>query len=88
MALTERKEIDKIELVTSERIMQVREAVIVERDGVEIARGFSRRVIETDAEDDPNEAEEIRALRAVVHTPERKAARASIRADNSPRQEK
>ena len=42
MALTERFENDKIEIVGSYKIIQVRRADIVERDGVEIARTFHR----------------------------------------------
>ena len=40
MALTERFENDKIEVVTPFKHVQVRRATIVERDGVEIARTF------------------------------------------------
>ena len=46
MALTERNENDKIEVVTPFKHVQVRRATIVERDGVEIARTFQRRVLE------------------------------------------
>ena len=46
MALTERNENDKIEVVTQFKHVQVRRATIVERDGVEIARTFQRRVLE------------------------------------------
>ena len=42
MALTERFEYDKIEIVGPYNIIQVRRADIVERDGVEIARSFTR----------------------------------------------
>ena len=41
MALTERSEYDKIEVVGPYKAVQVRRADIVERDGVEIARNFS-----------------------------------------------
>ena len=46
MALTERFENDKIEVVTPFKHVQVRRATIVERDGVEIARTFQRHVLE------------------------------------------
>ena len=46
MAITERFENDKIEVVGSYKIIQVRRADIVERDGVEIARTFQRRSLE------------------------------------------
>ena len=45
MALTERFENDKIEVVGQYKIVQVRRADIVERDGVEIARTFHRHIL-------------------------------------------
>ena len=45
MALTERFENDKIEIVGQYKAVQVRRADIVERDGVEIARTFRRHVL-------------------------------------------
>ena len=45
MALTERFENDKIEVVGQYKTIQVRRADIVERDGVEIARTFHRHVL-------------------------------------------
>ncbi len=45
MALTERCENDKIEIVGQYKAIQVRRADIVERDGVEIARTFHRHVL-------------------------------------------
>ena len=46
MALTERFENDKIEVVGQYKAVQVRRADIVERDGVEIARSFHRHVLQ------------------------------------------
>ena len=45
MALTERSENDKIEVVGTFKAVQVRRADIVERDGVEIARTFHRHAL-------------------------------------------
>ena len=45
MALTERFENDKIEVVGPYKAVQVRRADIVERDGVEIARSFHRHTL-------------------------------------------
>ena len=45
MALTERFENDKIEVVGTYKAVQVRRANIVERDGVEIARSFHRHAL-------------------------------------------
>ena len=46
MALTERFENDKIEVVGQYKTIQVRRADIVERDGVEIARSFHRNSLQ------------------------------------------
>ena len=45
MALTERFENDKIEVVGTYKAVQVRRADIIEKDGVEIARSFHRHVL-------------------------------------------
>lgn len=45
MALIERFENDKIEVVGSQKIVQVRTANIIEKDGVEIARSHHRHVL-------------------------------------------
>ena len=45
MALTERFENDKIEVVGSYKTVQVRKATVIERDGVEISRSFKRHVL-------------------------------------------
>ena len=45
MALTERFENDKIEVVGSYKLVQVRKATVIERDGVEINRSFHRHVL-------------------------------------------
>ena len=46
MALTERFENDKIEVVGQYKTVQVRRATVIERDGVEINRSFHRRVLD------------------------------------------
>ena len=46
MALTERTENDKIEVVGKYKTVQVRQATIIEKDGVEVARTFHRRSLE------------------------------------------
>ena len=45
MALTERFENDKIQIVGTYKAVQVRKANIIERDGVEISRSFNRHVL-------------------------------------------
>ena len=46
MALTEKFENDKIEVVGQYKIVQVRRATVIERDGVEITRSFHRHVLD------------------------------------------
>ena len=45
MALTERFENDKIEVVGPYKAVQVRKATIIEKDGVEISRSFHRHAL-------------------------------------------
>ena len=45
MALTERCENDKIEVVGQYKVVQVRCATVIERDGVEVTRSFHRHVL-------------------------------------------
>jgi len=45
MALTERFENDKIEVVGTFKAVQVRKANIIEKDGVEISRTFERHAL-------------------------------------------
>ena len=46
MALTERFENDKIEVVGTYKVVQVRRAEVIEKNGVEIARSFHRHALE------------------------------------------
>ena len=46
MALTERCENDKIEVVGQYKAVQVRCATVIERDGVEVTRSFHRHVLQ------------------------------------------
>ncbi len=73
MALTERTEQDKIGIVSAHKFIQVRTATIIERDGVEISRSFSRHVVAPDA-DITGESAEVQRIAAAVHTQEVKDA--------------
>ena len=42
MALSESIEYDKIEVVTAYKIVQVRKATVINKDGVELTRSFER----------------------------------------------
>ena len=67
MALTERTEEDKIEVVGTFKHVQVRTATVIKRDGVEISRTFSRHVVAPDA-DITGESTEVQAICTAVHT--------------------
>jgi hypothetical protein len=67
MALTERTEQDKIEVVGQFKHVQVRTATVIERDGVEISRSFHRHVLAPDA-DITGESTEVQAICNAVHT--------------------
>jgi hypothetical protein len=66
--LTERTVEDKIEIVGDYKHVQVRTATVIERDGVEISRSFSRHVVAPDASDITGESAEVQAIAAAVHT--------------------
>ena len=76
MALTERTEIDKYEIVGQFKHIQCRHVTIIERDGVEISRSFHRHVIAPN-DDTSGEPAEVQALAALLHTDEVKAAYAA-----------
>jgi len=52
MALTERNENDKIEIVGPYKTVQVRKANIIEKDGIEISRSFQRHSLMAGTIDD------------------------------------
>ena len=54
MALTERFENDKIEVVGTYKAVQVRKATIIEKDGVEISRSFNRHMLQCGDLDESN----------------------------------
>ena len=76
MAITERTEIDKYEIVGQFKHIQCRHATIIERDGVEISRSFHRHVIAPDS-DVSGEPQEVQDLAALLHTQEVKDAYAA-----------
>jgi hypothetical protein len=67
MALAERTEQDKIEVVGSFKHVQVRTATVIERDGTEISRSFSRHVVAPN-DDITGESAEVQAICNAVHT--------------------
>ena len=86
MALTEETVQDKIEIVGDYKMIQVRTANVIKRDGTEISRSFSRHVVAPNisADDLANESADVQAIAAQVHTKEVKDAYAAHLADNIP----
>ena len=70
MAITKRTEQDKIEVVGTFKHIQVRTATVIEEDGVELSRSFSRHVVAPDASSSEVSAQsaEVQAICAAVHT--------------------
>ena len=83
MALTEETVQDKIEIVGDYKIIQVRTATVIKRDGVEISRSFHRHVVAPDS-DISGESAEVKAICGVIHTDAVKSAYATFRANNAP----
>jgi hypothetical protein len=76
MALTERTAEDKIEIVGDHKMVQVRTATIIERDGVEISRSYHRHVL-APTQDVSGESAEVQAVCNAVWTQEVKDAYAA-----------
>ena len=80
MALTERNTEDKIEVVGDFKVIQIRTATVIERDGEEISRSFHRHVCSPD-QDVSGESTEVQSIAAAVWTDEIKAAWAAHQAE-------
>ena len=76
MALTERTAEDKIEIVGDHKMVQVRTATIIERDGVEISRSYHRHVL-APTQDVSGESAEVQAICNAIWTQEIKDAYAA-----------
>ena len=68
MELTEKKIIDKIELIENNSI-QVRTAIVIEKDGTELTRTFHRHVVAPGA-DITNEDPKVQAIANAIWTEE------------------
>ena len=88
MAITKTTKTDKIEIVGDFKNIQVREATVIEEDGVELTRSFHRHVVEcvnTVQNDDDSfthtdtdissESSEVQAIANAVWTDSVKAAK-------------
>ena len=83
MALTEETVQDKIEVVGEFKMVQVRTATVIKKDGVEISRSFHRHVVAPDA-DTSSESADVKAIAAQVHTDAVKTAYAKHLEDSVP----
>ena len=82
MAIAKRTEQDKIEVVGQFKHIQVRTATVIEEDGVELSRSFSRHVVAPDS-DISNESAEVKSISNAVHTDTVKAAWKKHQEDNA-----
>ena len=73
MALTEETVQDKIEIVGEYKIIQVRNATVIKKDGKEISRSFHRHIVAPNA-DISGESAEVKAICNAVHTDKIKTA--------------
>ena len=76
MALTEETVQDKIEIVSEHKMIQVRTATVIKRDGAEISRSYHRHVVAPN-DDITGESAEVQAICNAVHTDAVKAAYAA-----------
>jgi len=83
MALTEETVQDKLEIVGDYKMIQVRTATIIKKDGVEISRSFHRHVVAPDS-DVSGESADVKAIAAQVHTDAIKTAWAKHLAESNP----
>ena len=83
MALTESIEYDKIEVVGQYKIVQVRKATVIKKDGNEITRTFTRYVLNPDS-DISAEPTEVSAICNAAWTDEVKEAWTKYQASLSP----
>ena len=80
MALTKDIIIDKIEVVTEHKAVQVRQATVVYEDGVEFSRKFHRHVVHPDS-DISAEDSEVQEVCKAVHTDAEKKRSTEYRAE-------
>ena len=75
MALTEETVEDKIEIVGDFKMIQVRTATVIKKDGAEITRSFHRHVVAPNisADDLAKESADVQALAKQFHTTSLKA---------------
>ena len=83
MALTETVNIDKIEVANDWNI-QVRQATVIEKDGVQVARTFHRWVLTPDM-DISGQEQKVQDICNVAWTPEVRQAYEAFKAEQATR---
>ena len=83
MALTERNEIDQIEIVYGWNI-QIRQATIIERDGEFVSRTFKRWVLTPDM-DISDQEQKVKDIANAAWTPEVRQAYETFKAEQTQR---
>ena len=83
MALTERTEIDRVEVVNDWNI-QVRQATIIERDGEFVSRTFHRWVLTPD-QDISDQEQKVKDIANAAWTPEVRQAYETFKAEQAAR---
>ena len=73
MALIKTTEIDKIEIVGDYKTIQIREAIIIKENGIELSRSFNRYTLPPDA-DLTDQPADVVSLSNIFWTDEIKAA--------------
>ena len=81
MALTESVEYDKIEVVGQYKVVQVRKATVIKKDGKELTRSFERYVLHPDSDISKEPAEVTAVCNAVWTTTVKDAWTAKLAAD-------
>jgi hypothetical protein len=83
MALTENISIDQIEIVGGWNI-QVRQATVIEKDGVQVARSFHRWVLTPDS-DISGQEQKVKDICNAAWTPEVRQAYETFKAEQAKR---
>ena len=81
MALTERTEIDRVEVVNS-WVIQVRQATIIERNGEFVSRTFHRWVLTPDM-DISDQEQKVKDIANAAWTPEVRQAYETFKAEQA-----
>jgi hypothetical protein len=83
MALTENTQIDRIEVI-EHGVVQIRQATVIERDGVFVSRTFHRWVLNPDS-DISDQEQKVQDIAKAAWTDEVKAAYETFKAEQATR---